>query len=71
MLTQGGEGERHDGSFRGHEIAAPWEQECLVQRDRGAQPPARPIALHRVPEAPADGVGHPRRVVGSVGEEAQ
>jgi len=71
VLTKGEEGDRHDGSFRGQEIGAPREQECLVQRDRGTQPPARPIALHRVAEAPTDGVGHPRRVVGSVGEEAQ
>ena len=38
---------------------------------RGAEPAAHAVALHRGAEPAPDGVGHPRRVVGSVGEEAQ
>lgn len=71
MLTERGKRDGHDSSVRGQEIGAPREQERRVQRDRGAQTPTGPVALHRVAEAPADGVRHPRRIVGSLGEEAQ
>ena len=42
-----------------------------VSRDRGAEPAADAVALHRGADPAPDGVGHPRRVIGSVGEEAQ
>jgi hypothetical protein len=37
----------------------------------GAEPSARAVALHRGAEPAPDGVGHLRRVIRSVGEEAQ
>ena len=71
MTTQRGEWDGHDGSVRGHEIGTAREQERLVQRDRGTQASAGAVALHRGAEAPAEGVGHPRRIIRAVGEEAQ
>ena len=60
-----------DGSFRGDQIGAPWEQGVpRPARSRRGDAAAR-VALHRGAEAPADGVGHPRRIIGSIGEEAQ
>ena len=73
VLTQRGEGERHDRSFRGERdrrrpgAGAPSARTATAARRRRRAP----VALHRGAEPPPDGVGHPRRVVGSVGEEAQ
>ncbi len=71
MFTERGKGEAHDGSLGREEVGTAREQVRRVQRNRGAETAPRPVALHRGAEAPADGVGHPRRILGTVGEEAQ
>ena len=71
MRAQRGKGERHDRPVRREQIDTTGAELTGLQRHRGAEPTARPVALHRVAEAAADGVRHSRRVVGPVGEVAQ
>jgi hypothetical protein len=71
VLTQRGKGERHHRSLRREQIRTAGAELIGIHRHCGAEPSPGSIALHRGTEATADGVGHLRRVVGSVGEEAQ
>ena len=71
MFTQRGKGNRHHRSFRREQIRTAGNELTGVERHRGAEPSAGTVALHRGAEPAPDGVGHLRRVIRSVGEEAQ
>ena len=71
MFTQRGKGNCHHRSLRREQIRTAGNELTDVQRHRGAEPSTGTVALHRGTEPTADGVRHPRWVVGSIGEETQ
>lgn len=71
MTTQRRKGEVHGSAVRGKEVCAARYEVRRVAVDRRAQASADTVPRDGVADPAADGIGHPRRVVRSVGEKAQ